>query len=145
MDETPVRRTRLRFDELDLESFQDGRCRLRIRLVGPDGETFSGEASGTETLVGSLRTAAQATLQAAEAATGGRLTLSLVGIKAVRAFDSWVIIGAVRAESEQRTYGLLGAETAADGDTVTAAVRTILDATNRVLEKYVEGLQARTD
>lgn len=104
-----------------------------------DGETFVGEASGTQTTEGWLRTSAQAALRAIEVAAEDRLALRLAGIKAVRAFDGWVVIAAVRARSADRSYSLLGAQTAKDDEFKSTAVRSVLDAINRVLELYVGG------
>lgn len=132
-------RQRLRFRAVEHEDFPDGRCRIRVVLEWREGTTYVGEASGTQTTEGWLRTSAQAALQAAEASTGGRLSLSLAGIKAVRAFDGWVVIAAVRARSVDRSYSLLGAQASHDDEFRSSAVRSILDAINRVLELYVEG------
>lgn len=130
-------RQRLRFRAVEHEDYPDGRCRIRVVLEWREGRTFVGEASGTQTTVGWLRTSAEAALQAAEAAADGRLTLTLAGIKAVRAFDGWVVIAAVRARSEDRTYSLLGAQTSRGDEFRSSAVRSVLDAINRVLELYV--------
>lgn len=130
-------RTRLRFRAVEHDDYPDGRCRIRVVLDWTDDRTFVGEASGTQTTQGWLRTSAQATLQAAEASTGGGLTLTLAGIKAVRAFDGWVVIAGVRARSEERSWSLLGAQASRDDEFRSAAVRSVLDAINRVLELHV--------
>lgn len=101
-----------------------------------EAQTFVGEASGTQTVEGWLRTSAQAALRAAEASAEG-LTLQLAGIKAVRAFDGWVVIAAVRARSAERSWSLLGAQTSSDDEFKSTAVRSVLDAINRVLELHV--------
>ena len=103
-------RGRLRFDAVHHEDFPNGHRRVRVTLEWPGGESYRGEAIGTQTTEGWLRACAQATLQAAQSAVQSQISLSLVGIKAVRAFDSWVIVSAVRAKTSERTYSLIGAE-----------------------------------
>ena len=136
--EPEYRRTRVRFDDLEYEEFPDGRCQIRVHLEW-EGRKLMGEARGTITREGKLRTGAQAALSAVEKASDGRLSLSLLGVKAMRVFDAWVIIASLEGRSAERSYRLLGAQTCAEGGTVRAAALTILDATNRVFEKYTDG------
>ena len=56
----------------------------------------------------------------------------------VRAFDAWIVITALRAQSSERAYRLLGSSEAPGEDTARGAVLSILDAVNRVLEKYMQ-------
>ena len=91
---------------------------------------------GLETREGAGRAAALATLLAAQAATGGRFSAELVGIKLVRAFDAWIVITALRARTQERSYSLLGSSGAPGEDTTRGAVLSILDAVNRVLGKH---------
>lgn len=137
MADTESPRQRLRFRTVEHEDYPDGRCRTQVVLEWTEDQSFVGEASGTQTTQGMLRTSAQATLQAAEASAGGRLSLTLAGIKAVRAFDGWVIITAVRARSDERSWALLGAQASQDGEFRGSAVRSVLDAINRILELHV--------
>ena len=135
MSQAP-RPERLRFEEFDHQTSQNGRARVRVVLVWGD-ERFTGEATGIETREGAGRTAALAAIAAAEAVTNGRLSAELVGIKLVRAFDAWIVITALRAHAPDRTYRLIGSSEAPGEDTARGAVLSILDAVNRVLEKYV--------
>ena len=138
MSHLPYPRGRLRFDAVHHEDFPNGHRRIWVTLEWPAGESYRGEAVGTQTTEGWLRACAQATLQAAQSALHSRMSLSLVGIKAVRAFDSWVIVSAVRAKSSKRTYSLIGAEASPDKDSLRVVVLSVLDAINRVLELYAE-------
>ena len=134
----PRARRRLRYVSVDRSDFRDGRSSVRVKLRWPGNGTFEGEAEGTRTTEGLLRACARATLQAAEAAVEGRLQVTLAGIKAFRAFDAWVIVCAVRARSNEREYTLTGAESTEEKDSLSAAVRSVLDSINRVLERYAE-------
>ena len=132
-----VLRRRLKLVEVDHETFQDGRCAVRVHMEWRDRAVHA-TREGTETLQGILRAAALATLEAADAAAEDGLTLELVGVKAIRAFDAEVIIAAVRGHTETDRYRLLGSCAAAtDTDPARASVLAVLDAVNRVLERYV--------
>lgn len=138
MDQDHPRAERLRFEECDHQTSQNGRARVRVVFMRGD-RRFTGEATGVETREGSSRTAALAAIAAASAATEGRFDAELVGIKLVRAFDAWIVITALRARSTERGYRLLGSSEAPGEDTARGAVLSILDALNRVLPKYLEG------
>lgn len=130
------RRSRLRFDEFTAESFPDGRVRVGVALEW-EGTLYTGEAPGTETLEGETRAAALATLQASQQATRGTLSLELMGVKAIRAFDAWVVIVSVRGRSPDQEYSLIGSAACPEGQTTRGAALAVLDAINRILEKYV--------
>lgn len=137
MTRDEIRRSRLRFDDLVHRTFPDGRCTITVRLEWR-GEVFEGEAEGTQTQQGALRTAARAGLEAAaRAADRDSLGLSLLGIKAIRAFDGWVIISSVRAAGDARREHLIGAKACTEDRILEAAVLTVLDALNRILEPYL--------
>lgn len=130
-------RQRLRFDELIHETHLDGRCRVTVQLEWC-GRSFSGSAEGVETPHGRVRASAEACLAAALAAAGKRVHLELIGVKAVRAFDGWVVVVRVVGDLGGKRFRLLGASSAeAEADVERAAGRAILDATNRILEGHV--------
>lgn len=108
-------------------------------LERKDGTRHEGNAEGTNTLQGGLRAGALATLRASEAAAAGRVKLEFVGVKAVRAFDAWVTIVAVRARAGDRTYQLLGSMADIEDPTPRSAALALLDGTNRVMEMYLDG------
>src|SRR5687767_4512803 len=91
----PQRAQRLRFEEFDHQTSQNGRARVRVVFVW-DERRYTGEATGVETREGSGRTAALAAIAAASSATQGRFAADLVGIKLVRAFDAWIVITALK-------------------------------------------------
>ena len=133
----PAGRDRLRFDSIDFECFPNGRCHAEVVLEWKDGSRYEGHAEGTNTLQGGLRAGALATLRASEAAASGKVTLEFVGVKAVRAFDAWVTIVAVRARAGDRTYQLLGSMADVEDPTPRSAALALLDGTNRVMEMYL--------
>lgn len=137
---TEPRRQRLRFVSIDYDVEPDGSCRVEVSLEWL-GDIHRGEARGMEPLGGDLRTAAEATLLAAARAADEPLELTLIGIKRVRAFDTTLVVSALRAteerEGETRRYKLVGAKTLGAETAVEATARSVLDALNRVLERYV--------
>jgi hypothetical protein len=132
-----VQRQRLRFDKITRDSAPDGRCRVGVVLGWRDQE-LTGAAEGVETHHGLIRSAAAATLEAALGAVEKRLRLDLVGVKAVRAFDGWVVVVRVNGEADGRHYKLLGSASCEEEDGLPrAAALAVLDATNRVVERYI--------
>ena len=140
MSATPGR-GRLRFESLSYEPYPDGSSRVSVALEWM-GMLHWGKATGTGTMEGDLRASAEAALAAAEAATGGTVSLSLLGIKAVRAFDSRVVIAAVDARAAGQHVKLLGAHAVAEGDLPRAATLTVLDAVNRFLGRLISHKRA---
>jgi hypothetical protein len=130
-------RRRLRFDEFKLSRFPNGRCKAWVQMEWTEGRTYLGEAEGTQTKQGELQAAASATVNAAASAVEGRLELELRGVKAVRAFDAWVIVACVTAQAKGLNLRLLGVSPSSGSDTSRGAVMAVLDATNRVLAKYL--------
>ncbi len=132
-------RQRLRFDELTHQTGTDGRCRIAVQLEWC-GRSLRGEAEALETHHGRVRAAAQAALGAALAAATGRIDFELVGVKAFRAFDGWVVVVRVIADGQGPAVRLLGASSSEDEDGLErASARAVLDATNRILPRYVRG------
>ena len=133
------KRERLRFESFILEEFRTGRCTARVQFGWERGLIYAGEAEGIKTMEGQLRAAAHATLQALGAATNGSLILELVGVKAVRVFDTWVIIAAARGKNDGEAVRLTGSFTCEeDADVAKGAVMALMNATNRVLTGSLE-------
>ncbi len=131
-------RQRLRFEELVHESAPDVRCRITVRLEWR-GQTVEGKSEGLETLQGRLRAAAEASLRATIAATATKPRFDVVGVKAIRAFDGWVVVVRVNGTADGRTYKLLGSASCEDEDRLShTAALAVLDATNRVVERFMQ-------
>ena len=129
------RRQRLRFDDLHHHTTQDGRCRVEVRLEWC-GVSYNGTEEGLETQQGRLRAATLAALRAVAAAAGDQLGLELAGVKAVRVFDGWVVVAAVRGTGQGKPLRLLGSAACGDEEAIErSAALAVLDATNRVVER----------
>jgi hypothetical protein len=143
MNQLPhIGRSRLRFDSLEQVTTPDGLGRVAVRLEW-HGEMFEGDAPCLQTQQGVLRAAAQSTVIATLASTrtpegGTRINLEVVGVKAVRAFDGWVVVTRINGEAAGEHYRLLGAAPCErEEDLPGAAVKAVLNASNRILEQRV--------
>lgn len=134
-------RPRLRFDGLEHEVTPDGSGIVSVRLEW-GGQTYEGSVPCLETLQGVIKAASQATLTATLASTKAHrsdgIHLEVVGVKAVRAFDGWVVVTRINGTSGDERLRLLGAAPCeAEEDLPNAAVKAVLNASNRVMEQQV--------
>ena len=123
---------RLRFTVFEFERLVDGRCRAQVGYEWGPGQAFSGSAEGLGSEAGELRCAAQAALTALEEAVSGKITFSLLGVKAVRAFDSIVVLVSVSAHMGGESHRLVGSFLTEE-QTPRSAALAVLHATNRLL------------
>ena len=132
----PSETPRLRIARVDYQPGSDGRGGVEVALEYK-GRRSTGVGRGLMTREGDLRMGAEATLQAVIDSTADHFHPDLVGIKAVRAFDSWLVVVSIEVDDDGRRLRLLGAETAENDDLVRGAVLAVLDAPNRVLERHL--------
>lgn len=138
MPQEPSTRTRLRFADFGTQAYPDGRYSVRVALEWNNDVVFQAVVDGTQTREGETRAAAAAALAAAQKATEGRLRLELIGAKALRVFDCWVVIVSARGTSDEREYSLTGSYACPDGSTSRGAALAALSAVNRILQNYME-------
>jgi len=141
MDTANAVRTRLRFDSLEHVTTPDGSGRGSVRLEW-SGDYYEGTVSCLETQQGVLKAASQATLAATlssmAALASDTVHLEVVGVKAVRAFDGWVVVTRINGSAAADQYRLLGAAPCeTEEDLPGAAVKAVLNASNRVMEQRV--------
>lgn len=134
-------RSRLRFDSLEHITTPDGSGRVSVRLEW-SGKFYEGTVSCLETQQGVLKAASQAALSATLASSlailNDGIMLEVVGVKAVRAFDGWVVVTRINGRAGADTYRLLGAAPCEnEEDLPGAAVKAVLNASNRVVEQRV--------
>lgn len=131
-------RERLSFEDYELVRFPNGRTRIRVRMDWTQGRSYTGESEGNQTLEGEVRASAEAALKAASGATRGDLELELRGTKAMKVFDCWVVVVMLRARVGGEPRQLLGAYPCPGDDTARGSVMAFLDATNRVLARFLK-------
>lgn len=148
MTHTPIRPDRIqrvRCEGVHTDVSQDSTCRTRVQVEWTNGALFEGTGEGSLTPEGQIKAGARAAVEAAENATGGTLSLHLRGAKAIRAFDRHLVIVSLRGESPSNRYDLIGSAAAPDDDLVRGAVFAVLNATNRILGRYVQESEGTPD
>jgi hypothetical protein len=125
-------RERLRFAEFEFRRLPSGGCQARVVLEWMPGQQFVGVAEGMASATGSLRCAAEAAVRAIEQALTVPMTLELLGVKALRAFDSTVIIVSLSTHRETESRRIVGSYLTEDGRERGSAL-AVLNATNRLL------------
>lgn len=118
---------------VELSRSPGSRARVRVALEYR-GRERSAEREGVGQEVMVLRLTAEATLAALGRATEREEHFALVGIKDVHAFDTRVILTCVRP-ADARARRVLGC-VPVEEDPVEAVARSVLDATNRLVEGF---------
>lgn len=111
----------------------NGRCRARVVLSRQDEQEFTGESEGLTSQAGELRCAAESCVVALNRAVEGKYHFDLLGVKAVRAFDSHVVIVSLALPGEMAGQRLVGCYLSADPDASRGAALAVLNATNRII------------
>ena len=127
-----VREARLRFAEYGLERLPNGRCRARVLLTWQGDRRYLGESEGLTSQAGELRCAAQACVNALTQAVTDGLGFELLGVKAVRAFDTTVVIVSIALQGEEKGRRVVGS-CLTDDDATRGAALAVLNATNRIM------------
>ena len=136
--------SRLVYDGLETDA-RDSRISVRVRLSWR-GTEYIGESSEVDAGHGRARAAAAAVVRAAAAACGGDTRLELEAASISRALERDYALVSVLAISPwlgRRPVPLVGAHPV-EGDVATAAALAVLKATNRVIERSLEGRSSRT-
>ena len=100
-----------------------------------DGTTFQGRASGDKGPAIELKTSAFAAIDAIQKLSGQDFKLRVIGVKAIHAFDSELMVASLLRTDGQATR-LVGAVLVAD-DPIAAAAVAVLSALNRTLGNFL--------
>lgn len=123
---------RIKFENLELRHLAKSRCAGRVVLSWQRGETIVGTAEGVDSQTGLLRCAAEAAARALELAVGSRITLELLGVRTIRAFDAVIVVVSLSSRVSDHEQRIVGTAVI-DGQPSRAAVNAVLSATNRLL------------
>lgn len=124
---------RIRFVGHDLDSLPQSQCRATVRLEWR-GQTFRGKAERGVTEHGGLRAIADATADAIEGAVGVDVaTMKVLDLSIVNAFGTPAVIVALSLRANGDDQYAVGFCVAKE-DLEQAAVRAVLNATNRFLQ-----------
>lgn len=126
-------RRRVRFEGVDRVE-EHGRVSITVRLEWV-GEIHEGTASGEKGPAIELKTAAHAAIRALEKLTGQDLHLRIIGVKAIHAFDSGLMVASL-LRSDDAIHRLVGT-VVVSGEPVDAAALAVLSALNRTLGNYL--------
>jgi hypothetical protein len=129
-------RERLRFANFSFSRGSSGSCRAAVELEWTGGEAYVGRAEGVSGPLGDLRVCSEAALRAVEHFGRGTVSLELVGVKTMRAFDENIVIVSVQAGRPDGAVRLLGCHVA-EADPLRSAVVAVLHATNRLLGNFI--------
>lgn len=127
---------RVRFTGFSFERRPNNSFRCEVTLARPDGDAFSGKEEGVGDGPAELRCVANATVAALEAAMDKAGTFEVLGVKAIKAFDTSVVLVAMSARRDDEVQRLVGSYLATD-DTERGAALAVLNATNRYLGNTV--------
>lgn len=130
------RRERLRFAEFEMSLTEGKRSAARVTLERMPGETFEGTAEGLGSRAGAMRCAAQAATAALQQSLDDRIKFQLLGVKAVRAFDSTVVIVSLSCHNDRPAMRLVGSCLGGE-DVNRCAALAVLNATNRLVGSTV--------
>jgi hypothetical protein len=124
---------RVKFADFRFERTADGRCRAEVELLAPvSGSRHRGVEEAVGDQPAGLRCVAQATLKALEGAIEHQDLFEILGVKAIKAFDTVVVLVAMSAKRDDELQRLVGSYLATD-DPERGAALAVLNATNRYL------------
>ena len=132
-----LKRERLRFVDFRFRRTPSALGTAEVELEWLEQTRVVGRASGQSSAHSDLRIAAEATLRAIEQFAEGALRFELVGIKAMRVFDTNIAIASIAAREGSGPPTRLMGCFLADDDPTRASVFAVLNATNRLLGNYI--------
>ena len=108
------------------------RCSGRVVLSWEDGESITGTAEGVNSQTGVLRCAAEATARALELAVGETISLQLLGVRTIKAFDAILVVVSLQSRVSDHEQRVIGTAVIDSHQASRAAVNAVLSATNRL-------------
>ncbi len=131
------RPNRLRLASVERERLGEFACRARVVLAGPDGALYEGATELPYNEQNYLRVVCRATVLALGGFWRGGLEVELIGLRALRIFDTGVLAVQLASRAGGRQKLLLGIALTGD-DPGFGASRAVLHATNRLIGNVVE-------
>ena len=126
-------RRRVRFVDVDRVD-ERGRVKITVQLEW-SGTVYTGSAEGERGPALELKTTAQAALHALEGLTSQKMDFRIIGVKAIHAFDSDLMVASLlRVDGVHQR--LVGAVVVSE-DPLAAAALAVLSALNRTLGNFL--------
>ena len=126
-------RPRIVFDGLKSMSTPDNGSVITVYLTRPDGKSFEGTCEGEKSPTPQVKSAATAALRALEAATDGRVGFDLQRVAEISELNTVVVHLSISRPTGDNVL-LLNGSGFVNGQSLHAAVKATLQATNRVFE-----------
>ena len=127
---------RIQFEDFTLDQQPGSRCAVKVVLGWKPGDDFTGESDGVDSPTGQLRCAANATARALERAFGEDVQLSVLGVKAIKAFDAVLVVVSLTSHARGQDRRLVGSCMVED-EIARGAALAVLNATNRLLGNVI--------
>ena len=99
---------RIKFRDFELQELSNTQCAARVVLARRPGEEYLGQAEGENSPQGQLRSAAEATARALEAATHGHVGLTVLTVKALKKWETILVIVSLSGHVDQRSERSVG-------------------------------------
>ncbi len=127
---------RIGFKEFKLEQLPENRCAAQVVLAWPEGDGFTGTASGEDSEMGRLRCAADAAARAVALSVNHEIALQPAEVKTIQESNVGIVVillsGQVLGETQQFVGScIIGEEPAR------SAALSVLNATNRIMGNAV--------
>ena len=130
-------RERLRLESTTAETGPNGNVSTTVRLEW-DRRVVDGVSEGFDTRENVLRLGAEATVSAVGQLVPDHVQVELLGVKATRAFGTWVAMSYLKVTTEGEDTAVLGARALEDDDLVRGGAVAVLDALNRILAPLLD-------
>lgn len=128
---------RVRFKDFQLSESPSGTCEAAVILGWDSGEQTIGKAQGINSPSGILRCSAEAAISALdELVIEYGISLDLLGVKSIRAFDSVVVIVSLTSNMDNKVQRLVGSCIIQE-DAPRGAALAVLNATNRLVGNMI--------
>ncbi len=125
---------RLACGKLRIEHFDNNTCVVLVVLTWPQGEVFFGASEGDDSATGLLGSTAKATIRALEQAADHRVEFELEQVQQVSEFDAVLAQVSISKPAGEHLRRLCGS-CLTNGQPLHAAVKAVLNATNRLFER----------
>jgi hypothetical protein len=129
---------RVRFEGVAFEELSGGGCQARVDMMWQD-EAFVGAAEGAGSDLGKLRCAAEATCDALQRVASSAATFEVLDLETVKVLDSQAVVVALAVHEGEDIRYSVGFCLITDDEGGEAAVKSVLNGTNRILAGLLPG------
>ena len=132
---------RVQLADFSIDVAGEDLCKGRVVVRWDPDKEFVGVSESDGSTRGQLRCAAEATAMALQEASGGKVSLEVLAVKAVEGFDTVIVVVSLASRADGVAERLVGS-CLIQGQSTRGAVLAVLSATNRLFGKVVQGTAA---